>query len=91
MDNWYHSPGLFLLHQEYNTAAAGTVCINRRGVPKIFNQKTQKMNIDDIEFRKCENLLVMVVKDKKVSFLFDQYTQQRQHRPAKTTVLHMSR
>lgn len=41
MDNWYNSPELFLRLLERQTQAAGTVRLNRKGMPKELNQKTK--------------------------------------------------
>lgn len=63
MDNRYNSPELFKLLLDYQTHAAGTLRLNRRGVPRELKDK-KKMKKGEIIFRRCEDLLVMVWKDK---------------------------
>lgn len=42
MDNYYNSPELFLLLQQHKTQAAGTLRINRRGVPAVLKKKKKR-------------------------------------------------
>ncbi|CAC5411227.1 unnamed protein product [Mytilus coruscus] len=68
MDNYFTSPTLFTdLFQHYNTAACGTVRLNRRELPKdIMKKNPEGVTIrGDMQFRQKEAVAAVVWKDKK--------------------------
>ncbi|VDI26102.1 Hypothetical predicted protein [Mytilus galloprovincialis] len=68
MDNYFTSPALFTdLFQHFNTAACGTVRINRRELPKDIMKKNPEgvINRGDMQFRQKDAVAAVVWKDKK--------------------------
>ncbi|CAG2241919.1 unnamed protein product [Mytilus edulis] len=68
MDNYFTSPTLFTdLFEHFNTAACGTVRINRRELPKDIMKKNPEgvTNRGDMQFRQKDAVAAVVWKDKK--------------------------
>ncbi|CAG2198193.1 unnamed protein product [Mytilus edulis] len=68
MDNYFTSPTLFTdLFEHSNTAACGTVRINRRELPKDIMKKNPEgvINRGDMQFRQKDAVAAVVWKDKK--------------------------
>ena len=63
MDNYYTSPELFTALDFLETYACGTLCLNRKIVPKAFEQI--KFRKGDAIFRRMDNLLALKFKDKR--------------------------
>ena len=67
LDNWYTSEAIFRYLLQNNTVAAGTVKKNRMKLPETF--KSTKLEKGEHIFRRCEDMLVVKLQDKKEVFM----------------------
>ena len=63
VDKWYASQSLFEYLYEHDTVSAGTARKNRIDLPKSFKDK--KLEKNEHDFRRNENLLAVKLQDKK--------------------------